>query len=132
MYTDDASLESLKARLVVNPATGEQDYFRLQARLVRAFGPEAGILARQLIFWTGRSMLDGGWLWKTREELRSEIGLGNRSQQKARAILRGDKAYAGRAVTVLYEHQPSRRKPMCFRLDLANLAEFLESEEKPE
>lgn len=118
----DASPEriaELKRVLVADPKTGEQDYFKLQARCVRAFGPEAGIFLRQLIFRTGQSHLESGWLWKTEQEMFEETGLTRTQQRKARKIL----------VTVGAVEEGRRGVPrrMHYRVQFPKVMKFLDS-----
>lgn len=47
----------------------------------------AALLLGQLIYWTPRSN-DKGWIYKTADELETEIGLGRREQETARRALR--------------------------------------------
>lgn len=59
-------------------------------RFVAAFGPEAGIMLGQLVFWSDKTKEDhDGWLWKSIPELQRETGLSRRQQDKARKILVG-------------------------------------------
>jgi hypothetical protein len=118
-------LEVLKAPLITDPQSGKTDYLKLQARLVRAFGPAAGILCRELVFLTGRSKLEDGWVYNSRDAWRARTGLGHRALEKARAILRGDRPWAGKTHEVLEERRPSRRAPTEYRLDLVAVAGVL-------
>ena len=62
--TPDLEIVAMKARIVTNPRTGQEEYLKFQARCVARFGPEAGILLRELTFWTGHSTkLSGGWIY---------------------------------------------------------------------
>jgi len=118
-------LEVKKALLVTDPETGRPDWLKYQARCIAAVGSAAGVLLRELTHLTGLSALEDGWLWNPREAWRERPGLGNRELEKARAILRGDKPWAGRTVKVLEERRPSRRAPVEYRLDMPALAALL-------
>lgn len=112
---------ALRDELVDKVAEG--DWLVFQARCVREFGSDAGLLLRELVHKTGRSShLYYGWFYKTRDELLETTGLGNRGQEKARSILTGARAYNGKTCEVLEEHRVSRREPMHYRVDLWALA----------
>ena len=112
---------ALRDELVDKVAGGEWLVF--QAACIRQFGPEAGVLLRELVHKTGRSTrLEDGWFYKTRDELLETTGLGNRGQEKARRILTGARAYGSETYEVLEEHRVSRRQPMHYRVDLWALA----------
>jgi len=119
-------IDEMKALIAANPSTGKEDHIRLLGRLVDQFGAAGGVLAWNIFFWTGRSTkLEGGWLFKSREQFKRETGLGIREFSKAREILRGERAWAGRTVRVLDESRPSRRTPAHYRLRLEDLAAAL-------
>lgn len=80
--------EELRAALVTNPETGQEDFLRFQAQGVRKFGPAGGLLIRQLVFWTGKGMDPEGWIYKTRSEIEQELGLSQRQQDKGRKALK--------------------------------------------
>ncbi len=117
--TSEKTREELKAALVADPETGMPDYFKLQARCVRAFGPEAGVFLRQLVFRTGQSHLESGWLWKTEQEMFEETGLTRTQQRKARKIL----------VTVGAVEEERRGVPrrMHYRVDFPKVRKLLDS-----
>jgi hypothetical protein len=60
-----------------------------QTKAVRLFGPPAGIMARQILFWDTRGHDPEGWIYKSRSEIEIETGLTRRQQEKARKVLRG-------------------------------------------
>lgn len=128
---DRDELDELKDLLTWNPRTEKQDYIHFQARCVRKFGAAAGIMARQFVFLTNLSRLEGGWFWKTREEGCEETGLGHREWDKGKQILLGKRPWAGRTVKVLEEQRPNRRGPTEYRVDLIALAEILGVEVPP-
>jgi hypothetical protein len=93
-----------------------------QTRATKKFGPAAGIMLRQLIFWEGRSNIEGGWLYKSRREMQDETGLSQRQQERARKALR--------ACGVLEEDirpvGPLKRKTLHYRVDLLHLMDLLD------
>lgn len=115
----------LKDRIIRDPDTGKPDYFKLQARLIRVFGPQAGVMLRDFVYWTGRSKLPDGRFYKSRDEVEEGTGLGHRDQETARRIAKGEKERNGRTLRVLEEYRPSRRAPMHYRVDLEALATIL-------
>jgi hypothetical protein len=116
----DALLERQiqKGEVTQDPETGEEDYFKLQARCVRKFGPAAGIYLRQLVFWTGKKSIDPDWIYKTEEEMEAETGLQRRAQREARKILG--------SCDVLQECYGGLPRRLWYRVDLVKLAELLE------
>jgi len=120
----DAGAEraALKARLLRSDETGSRDYFALQAKCVRRFGPSAGIFIRQLVFWTDKSMLADGWLYKTRNEMQEETGLSRRQQEKARKILTKKGVLEEDIRTVPPHHH---YRVLHYRVRLAQLLEML-------
>ena len=77
------------------------------------------------MFWTGFSSLEDGWLYKSRADFKRKTGLGNRDQDKARGILRGEKPYGGRTARVLEERHPKETSPTEYRVLLEELAREL-------
>jgi hypothetical protein len=63
-----------------------QDAMEFQEWACLEFGPAAGILCRELLFWDNRGVDDDGWIYKTEEEL-TRKGLSRHFQRKARATL---------------------------------------------
>ncbi len=63
-----------------------QDALEFQEWACLEFGPAAGILCRELLFWDNRGVDDDGWIYKTEEEL-TRKGLSRHFQRKARATL---------------------------------------------
>jgi hypothetical protein len=116
----DALLERQiqKGQVTRDPETGAEDYFTLQARCVRKFGPAAGIYLRQLVFWTGKKSIDPDWIYKTEDEMEAETGLRRRAQREARKVL-------GR-YKVLQERYRGLPRKLWYRVDLVKLAELLE------
>lgn len=63
-----------------------QDAMEFQEWACLEFGPAAGILCRELLFWDNRGVDGEGWIYKTEEEL-TRKGLSRHFQRKARATL---------------------------------------------
>lgn len=56
--------------------------------LARACGGVlAGIFLSQILYWTPRGKLPGGWIWKTQADMEGETGLTRRNQETARRRL---------------------------------------------
>ena len=113
--------KELKAVLTAN------NYMALEARCIREFGPAAGVLARQLVYWEGKGHDPDGWIYKTKAELREEIGLSSGMVDTARRRLE-DRG-------VLKTDRRPKRRPdgrikypshvIHYRLDLLKLAQVL-------
>jgi hypothetical protein len=116
----DALLERQiqKGEVVRDPETGAEDYFTLQARCVRKFGPAAGIYLRQLVFWTGKKSKDPNWIYKREWEIEEETGLGRRAQREARKVLG--------SYGVLQERYKEIPRKLFYRVDLVKLRQLLE------
>ena len=114
----------LRAALVTNQETGEQDFFSFQARCIRKFGLAAGVFLRQLIFWDGKGADPEGWIYKTRDELLEEIGLSQRQQDKARKTLKGLEVLEEDRRTVAPHHHYCA---MHYRVNLEKLLEVMET-----
>jgi hypothetical protein len=50
-------------------------------------GAKDAIFISQLLYWDGKGALDGGWIWKTREEWQAETGLSRFEQETVRKHL---------------------------------------------
>jgi hypothetical protein len=104
-----------------------ENYMALQARCIREFGLPAGVLARQLVYWEGKGHDSEGWIYKTKAELREEIGLSTGMVDTARRRLEGR--------GVLETDRRPKRRPdgsikhpspvIHYRLDLHKLAQVL-------
>jgi hypothetical protein len=116
---------ALKAEILRDPESGEASYLSLQARLIEIFGPAAGVMLRQCIYWTGKGKHGDGRFHKSRDEWQAELGLGHRDQEAGRRILTGQKQRNGQTFGVLEEYRSSRRAAMRFRVDLEALAAVL-------
>ena len=90
-----------------------QHMLAFETRAVRAFGAEARIFARQLLFWDTKGIDPTGFIWKTQDEWREETGLSRWAQRKARKILK--------AKEVLEEDKKGVPRRLFFRLDLQAL-----------
>lgn len=94
---------------------------QFQTAIATALGIEAGVFARQLLFWEGRSWDEEGWTYKSIPEAQRETGLTRGQQDKARREL--DRAG-------LLEHQvrqaPDRRNTRHYRFNLLALMDFLD------
>jgi hypothetical protein len=88
-----------------------------EARAVRAFGADAGIFCRQLLFWDGKGKDPLGFIWKTEEDWRNEVGLNRNAQRRARKTLK--------AKGVLEEEHRGVPRRLWFRLDLERLIELV-------
>ena len=112
-------LDALKAKL-----TGG-DYLKLQTMCVEAFGADAGIFCRELLYQMGRSTFDGwagsaeaGFIYRSQADWRKTTGLKRRGQERARKVL----AKKG----VLLERRAlgkDRRQVLYYALDLPALAD---------
>lgn len=108
----------LRSQLIRPQANNALEF---QAMAVRKFGPAAGIMARQLLFWDGRGQDPDGWIYKSRREMEKETGLTRRQQEKARKVMGG--------LGVLEELKkpvgPMKRKTLHYRLDHVRLMHLL-------
>ncbi len=80
-------------------------------------GVEVAIFVSQLLYWTGRSKLPGGWIFKTQAEFEEETGLTRRNQETARRKLK--------EIGVLDEALRGVPATMHYRLNLDTLAAIL-------
>src|SRR5215211_1023207 len=46
-----------------------EDALRFQADACRVLGPEAGIMLRELVFWSDKGSKPDGWIYKTEDDL---------------------------------------------------------------
>lgn len=51
-------------------------------------GVEEAIFVSQMLYWTGRGKLAGGWIFKNQADIESETGLSRRNQETARKRLK--------------------------------------------
>lgn len=116
--------ERLRAALIANPETEEQDFFLFQARCIRKFGLAGGVLIRQLVFWADKGMDPEGWIYKTRTELEHELGLSERQQVKGRKTLRAAGVVEEELRTVAPYHY---YRATHYRVNLQKLMELLET-----
>ena len=86
-------------------------------------GGNAGVLLSQLWYWHDKGALPDGWIWKSAREWQEETGLTRREQQTAIKRLVERKLVETR--------QPSRRAPMQYRLNVAELLAQLEQLSPP-
>lgn len=49
-------------------------------KLIHALGAKSAILVAQLFYWKGKEQTEGGWIYKTKEELERETGLSRHEQ----------------------------------------------------
>src|SRR5215208_126462 len=110
--------EKLKRSLIRNEA-GEEDYLDFQNRCVRKFGPAAGILLRQLVYWAGKEHDTEGWIYKTQSEMTDETGLSRRHQEGARKILRSQ--------GVIKEEKRGTPRRLWYWIDFAALVRIMEN-----
>lgn len=104
-----------------------ENFMALEARCIREFGLPAGVLVRQLVYWEGKGHDPDGWIYKTKAELREEIGLSSGMVDTARRRLE-DRG-------VLHTDRRPKRRPggrvkhpspvIHYRLDLLKLAQVL-------
>ncbi len=122
------TIETLKA-VILCDETGKPDPWRLQSRLISAFGIEAGIVCSRFFFWTGLSTRHkAGWFSQTREEMIRDTGITSHAKlQKARAILRGDREFAGKSWPgLLEEERPADpRAPTLYKIRMRALGKAL-------
>jgi hypothetical protein len=101
----------LRAELIGEDA---QNALAFETRATRRFGPAAGPLLRQLLFWDGRGDAGSGWTYKSRREMERETGLNQRHQEAARKVLRG----AGVLEEDVRPVGKMKRPTLRYRLDL--------------
>jgi hypothetical protein len=82
----------------------------------------AAILLCQLLFWHGKGTKKGGWIYKTGEEIKTEMGLTRSNQETAIRILEGYGVIETKLAGV-----PATKN---FRIDLIALHELLPSLKK--
>ena len=82
-------------------------------------GVEVAVFVSQLLYWTGRGKLPGGWIYKTAKALEDETGLTRRNQKTARKHLI--------KLKILEEDLRGVPATMHYRLDMNALAETLNS-----
>jgi hypothetical protein len=113
--------EELKALLTV------KNFMALEAQCIREFGLAAGVLVRQLIYWEGKGHDPDGWIYKTKAELREEVGLSSgmvdtaRRRLEDRGVLRTDRRPKRRQDGRIKYPSPV----IHYRLDLLKLAQIL-------
>lgn len=100
-----------------------QHALEFQNKACLEFGPAAGIMARELLFWEQRGVDKYGWVYKTEAELEG-IGLSRHNQRKARKVLV--------AKGVLEQDRRGVPARLWFRLDLQRLMELLGPHLQPE
>ena len=87
--------------------------------LGQLFGLQAGLLLSQLLFWHGQGMRKDGFVFKTAEEMREELGMSRTSQETAIRVL---KRYG--VLDYKLAQVPAKRH---FKLDIVRLHELLPS-----
>lgn len=80
-------------------------------------GVESAVFASQLLYWTGKGKLPGGWIFKTQAEFEEETGLTRRNQETARRKLK--------EIGALEEDLRGVPATMHYRLNLDIMAEIL-------
>lgn len=88
----------------------------------RCFVPIAGtvsgaVFLSQLLYWSSRSTITGGWIYKTRKEWQEETGLTRYEQESVRRVLRGK--------GILFEKKFGVPCKVYFRLDDGVLRNYL-------
>lgn len=87
-------------------------------------GVEVAVFVSQLLYWTGRGKLAGGWIFKTQAEFEAETGLSRRNQETARKKLK--------KLMVLEEKLQGVPATLHYRLNLDVLAAILDDEPETE
>lgn len=82
-------------------------------------GVEAAVFVSQLLYWTGRSKLPNGWIFKSQAEFEEETGLTRRNQETARKKLK--------ELGVLEEELKGIPAVLHFRLNLEKIAGLLDT-----
>jgi hypothetical protein len=111
----------------LNALLTAENYMALEARCIREFGLAAGVLARQLVYWEGKGYDPNGWTYKTKAELREEVGLSSAMVDTAqrrledRGVLRTDRRPKRRPDGRIKHPSPV----IHYQLDLLKLAQVL-------
>lgn len=119
MNAEDASFERKEIRAFLIGHKSERA-LRFQTIAVRHLGPQAGIFARQLLFWDGRGVDPNGWTYKSINEFQDETGLSRRQQGRARKVLGGKGL-----MDELKKVGPDGRWRLFYRLNLPALVDLL-------
>jgi hypothetical protein len=78
--------KSMKLRDLVWPVqSGARNAY--DPRFVREFGCTPALLLSQLVFWSDKGHDPDGWIYKTKEEIRQEVGLSNEQTDRSRKRL---------------------------------------------
>lgn len=56
--------------------------------LGQVLSPNAGLLLSQLLYWHGLGSSKGGWIYKTSDDIKAELGLSRNNQDTAIKLLR--------------------------------------------
>jgi hypothetical protein len=121
LYECSERRKELKAMLTAD------NYMALEARCIREFGLAAGVLARQLVYWEGKGHDPDGWIYKTKAELREEVGLSSgmvdtaRRRLEDRGVLKTDRRPKRRPDGRIKHPSPV----IHYQLDLLKLAQIL-------
>ena len=104
----------LKAILVDRPVA-------YHPHLAKAVGSvTAGLFLSQLLYWSDKGSEPEGWIWKTQEDWREEIGLSRREQETARKHLV--------SLDVLEEQRRSIPAKLYYRINFDALTRLLEQQ----
>lgn len=119
MNAEHARLERKEIRAFLIGHKAERA-LRFQTIAVRRLGPQAGIFARQLLFWDGRGVDPDGWTYKSINEFQDETGLSRRQQGRARKVLGGKGL-----MDELKKVGPDGRWRLFYRLNLPAIMDLL-------
>lgn len=77
----------------------------------------AGVLLSQLLYWTDKGVIEGGWIYKTQSEWKLEIALSRREQETARKKLRD--------IGILQELLAGNPAKLYYKIDFDKLIDLL-------
>ena len=108
---------------IIRERQGDENVLAVPRAFIELTGDQAAALfLSQLLYWTDRSTVPGGWVYKSHAEWKQELGMGRSTVDRARRTL------AGLGLLHQAYRQAHGSRTMFFRIDLPALRSALMSQ----